>query len=89
MYTRNLNLPTLSILPSTLFWGLWWIPLRWVKGLGLAPLVINAFLYGMGAVLPMTVISGITLGLTLVTWNLTLLQVEIVRITLLFYLSAT
>lgn len=96
------RLPTLAIAFSALLWGLWWIPLRWLDGLGLGSLPLNVLLYGIGAALltplvlhrggygrrPLAVLtSGIALGSALIAWNLALLHGEVVRATLLFYLS--
>lgn len=95
-------LPVLAIGASALLWGVWWIPLRWLGDLGLASLPLNALLYGAGAAIllpfvlrgggfgkrpPLVLASGIALGFALIAWNLALLHGEVVRATLLFYLS--
>jgi drug/metabolite transporter (DMT)-like permease len=96
------SLPVVAIGASALLWGIWWIPLRWLGGLGLDSLPLNALLYGAGAVIllpfvlrkgglrkrpPLVLASGIALGFALIAWNLALLHGEVVRATLLFYLS--
>ncbi len=99
---KGFSLPVLAIGASALLWGVWWIPLRWLGGLGLESLPLNALLYGAGAVVllpfvwrggalrkqpPLVLASGIALGFALIAWNLALLHGEVVRATLLFYLS--
>lgn len=99
---RGSHLPVIAIGVSALLWGLWWIPLRWLGGLGFDSLPLNALLYGAGAMVllpfvtrnggitrqtPLVLASGIALGFALITWNLALLHGEVVRATLLFYLS--
>lgn len=99
---RGSHLPVIAIAGSALLWGLWWIPLRWLGGLGFDSLPLNALLYGAGAMVllpfvmkdggfakrpPLVLASGIALGFALITWNLALLHGEVVRATLLFYLS--
>jgi drug/metabolite transporter (DMT)-like permease len=96
------RLPTLAIALSALLWGLWWIPLRWLEAMGFGALPLNALLYGIGGALliplvlhrgglrprpPAVLASGIALGFALIAWNLALLHGEVVRATLLFYLS--
>ncbi len=95
-------LPVLAVAGAALLWGLWWIPLRWLGTFGLASLPLNALLYGVGAMVllpfvtrngnftkrpPLVLASGIALGFALIAWNLALLHGEVVRATLLFYLS--
>lgn len=99
---RGSHLPVIAIAGSALLWGLWWIPLRWLGGLGFDSLPLNALLYGAGAMVllpfvardggiikrpPLVLASGIALGFALIAWNLALLHGEVVRATLLFYLS--
>ena len=96
------RLPVLAIAASALLWGLWWIPLRWLGELGFGSLPLNALLYGAGALVllpfvirkggigrrpPQVLASGIALGFALIAWNLALLHGDVVRATLLFYLS--
>ena len=71
---KTSRLPVIAIAISALLWGMWWIPLRWLGELGFAPL-------------PHVLASGIALGFALIAWNLALLHGEVVRATLLFYLS--
>ena len=99
---KTSRLPVIAIAISALLWGMWWIPLRWLGELGFAPLPLNALLYGAGALVllpfllargglrrrpPHVLASGIALGFALIAWNLALLHGEVVRATLLFYLS--
>jgi drug/metabolite transporter (DMT)-like permease len=99
---RGIHLPVMAIAASALLWGLWWIPLRWLGDLGFDSLPLNALLYGAGAMVllpfvarggavmkrpPLVLASGIALGFALIAWNLALLHGEVVRATLLFYLS--
>lgn len=99
---RAFSLPVVAITASALLWGVWWIPLRWLGELGFESLPLNALLYGAGAVVllpfvirgrwlakrpPLVLASGIALGFALIAWNLALLHGEVVRATLLFYLS--
>lgn len=99
---RGIPLPIIAIAASALLWGTWWIPLRWLGGLGFDSLPLNALLYGAGALVllpfivpklpglrnqPEVLASGIALGFALIAWNLALLHGEVVRTTLLFYLS--
>ena len=88
---------------ASVFWGLWWLPLRWVEGGGLYPLSVNFWLYAAatvgcaplvwrrrravraaGAWLPA---AALLFGATILSWNLALLEGEVVRVTLLFYLA--
>ncbi len=88
---------------ASVFWGLWWLPLRWVEGGGLDPLSVNFWLYAAatvgcaplvwrrrravraaGAWLPA---AALLFGATILSWNLALLEGEVVRVTLLFYLA--
>jgi len=100
---KTSRLPVIAIAVSALLWGMWWIPLRWLGEMGFAPLPLNALLYGAGALVllpfllargglrrrpPHVLASGIALGFALIAWNLALLHGEVVRVTLLFYLSA-
>ena len=100
---KTSRLPVIAIAVSALLWGVWWVPLRWLGEMGFAPLPLNALLYGAGALIllpfllargglrrrpPHVLASGIALGFALIAWNLALLHGEVVRVTLLFYLSA-
>jgi drug/metabolite transporter (DMT)-like permease len=99
---KSSHLPVIAIGASALLWGIWWIPLRWLGEFGFGPLPLNALLYGAGAIVllpfiapklrglrgqPEVLASGIALGFALIAWNLALLHGEVVRATLLFYLS--
>jgi drug/metabolite transporter (DMT)-like permease len=89
-------------LPASL-WGLWWLPLRALAEAGLSGPAVNAALYGIAslALLPwfwrrrariaagglLLLGAGGLFGAALVAWNLALIQGEVVRVTLLFYLA--
>jgi hypothetical protein len=88
---------------SASLWGLWWLPLRALAEAGLSGPALNAALYGIaGAALapwlwrrrdrvaaggPLLLGAGGLFGGALVAWNLALIQGEVVRVTLLFYLA--
>jgi drug/metabolite transporter (DMT)-like permease len=93
----------LVVAVASVFWGLWWWPLRWVEGGGLGPLSTNFWLYAAaalacaplvwrrrravaaaGASLPA---AALLFGAAILSWNLALLEGEVVRVTLLFYLA--
>lgn len=88
---------------ASVFWGLWWWPLRLVEEGGLGPLSANFWLYAVaaigcaplvwrrrrtvaaaGASLPA---AALLFGAAILSWNLALLEGEVVRVTLLFYLA--
>jgi drug/metabolite transporter (DMT)-like permease len=95
----------LVIAIAAIFWGLWWLPLRLLEaGSGvLQPVGLNAWLYGIVALVCLPVLYGrrhriaanmaavtaaaVVFGAAILAWNLALLQGEVVRVTLLFYLS--
>lgn len=93
----------LVVAVASVFWGLWWWPLRWVESSGLDPLSLNFWLYAAATVgcaplvwrrrqairaagvwLPA---AALLFGAAILSWNLALLEGEVVRVTLLFYLA--
>jgi len=96
-------LPAGAVALSAALWGLWWLPLRALAGAGLSGPALNATLYGTVtlALLPwlwrrhrrlaagglLLLGAGGLFGAALVSWNLALLLGEVVRVTLLFYLT--
>jgi drug/metabolite transporter (DMT)-like permease len=95
--------PAGAVALSASLWGLWWLPLRALAEAGLSGPALNAALYGIaGAALapwlwrrrdrvaaggPLLLGAGGLFGGALVAWNLALIQGEVVRVTLLFYLA--
>jgi drug/metabolite transporter (DMT)-like permease len=95
--------PATAVALSASLWGLWWLPLRALAEAGLSGPAVNAALYGIAslALLPWLwrrrariAVGGLLLlgagglfGAALVSWNLALIQGEVVRVTLLFYLA--
>lgn len=96
-------LPAGAVAVSAVMWGCWWIPLRVLDGYGLpgdwASLAIYAMatavllpaawarraVLGRGGMLLLAV--GVLFGVMLVLWNRAVLVGEVVRVTLLFYLT--
>jgi drug/metabolite transporter (DMT)-like permease len=88
---------------SGAFWGLWWIPLRFLESRGLTGNWANVTLNAAATliVLPIVIakpwptrqdlgrllVVGLLAGFTFATWNHALLYGTVVRVTLLFYLS--
>ena len=95
--------PALAVMVSAVLWGLWWMPLRALEARGLSGDWAIVVLYGFGAlvVLPMAVARhqrgrgvkrtalavGLLFGAALAAWSHAILLGEVVRVTLLFYLS--
>lgn len=88
---------------SAVAWGLWWLPLRALADLGLSGMAASTALYAASLVIALPwlwwrwaavrragwllpVASGL-FAVTLLSWNLALIYGEVVRVTLLFYLS--
>jgi drug/metabolite transporter (DMT)-like permease len=101
--TSVTNRATLALALASVAWGLWWLPLHWLADRGLSGYWQGVVLYGSGALilaLPLWprrqkvdfanallwVISLFT-GVALAMYNAALLTDEVVRVTLLFYLS--
>jgi drug/metabolite transporter (DMT)-like permease len=103
MAGRSALWPTGAVALSAALWGLWWLPLRALSEAGLSGPAVNAALYGIasGVLLPLfwrrrrrlaeggllLLGAGGLFGAALVSWNLALIQGEVVRVTLLFYLA--
>jgi drug/metabolite transporter (DMT)-like permease len=97
------GLPALAVTFSAVFWGLWWLPLRWFAERGLSADWANLAIYAAAAALlvpfawariPTMRAGGWNLlattamfGVVLVLWNYALLLGEVVRVVLLFYLT--
>jgi drug/metabolite transporter (DMT)-like permease len=95
--------PALAVMVSAVLWGLWWMPLRALEARGLSGDWASVVLYGFGAlvVLPMVVSRrqrirgvkraalavGLLFGSALAAWSHAILIGDVVRVTLLFYLS--
>ena len=95
--------PAGAVALSASLWGLWWLPLRALAEAGLSGPALNAALYGIASValLPwlwrrrariaaggaLLLGAGGLFGGALIAWNLALIQGEVVRVTLLFYLA--
>ena len=95
--------PAGAVALSASLWGLWWLPLRALGDAGLSGPALNAALYGIASVVllpwawrrrdriaaggPLLLGAGALFGGALVSWNLALIQGEVVRVTLLFYLA--
>ncbi len=96
-------LPQSAVALASVLWGLWWIPVRGLEQLGLTGNWVSVAVYGFGALalLPFVLpgyrrlvqnagtiaAAGIFCGAALAFWNHAILIGEVVRVTLLFYLS--
>ena len=105
MTIRNpsINLASAAVLISSAIWGLYWIPLRYLKSLGVAEawtvVMINIpaavvigviFMFQFKAQRPHLrrgVMIGIFMGLTVAMFTIGLVHSSVVRVTLLFYLT--
>ena len=99
----GLLLPQCAVALASVLWGLWWIPIRGLEQLGLTGNWVSVAVYGFGALalLPFMLpgyrrllqnagtiaMAGIFCGAALAFWNHAILIGEVVRVTLLFYLS--
>jgi drug/metabolite transporter (DMT)-like permease len=94
--------PVIGILASGLLWGLWWIPLRGLTAAGLTGDWGAAVITAVGAVLLLAtallrrqrdalernaLVLGAISGISVAAWNHALAAGDVVRVTLLFYLS--
>ncbi len=103
MRTSPTLLAALAVALSGAMWGVWWLPLRGVEEAGAAGLWSNVLIYGAAALalgpcltkaeirrsvmsLPFLAIA-LTAGAAWTLWNLSLIHGDVVRSTLLFYLS--
>lgn len=96
-------MPSLAVAGSGLLWGVWWIPLRWLEASGLCGDWASVSIYVMGAAVlaPFVllrgrrlisggidlVLVGLLSGVAFSAWNHALIAGDVVRVTLLFYLS--
>ncbi len=96
-------LPQSAVALASVLWGLWWIPVRGLEQLGLTGNWVSVAVYGFGALALMPFVlpgyrrlrenagtiaaAGIFCGAALAFWNHAILIGEVVRVTLLFYLS--
>lgn len=95
--------PAGAVSLSAILWGLWWIPLRSLEAHGITGDWASVALYGMAAaaLLPIAVIRrralaenpgavlviGFLFGAAFTTWSHAILTGDVIRATLLFYLS--
>lgn len=95
-------IPALAVTVAAVIWGLWWIPLRALAESGLSGDWVSVVLYAIATLamlpfairrrrqlraagLPLVLIS-VSLGGALVAWNHALIDGQVVRVVLLFYL---
>jgi drug/metabolite transporter (DMT)-like permease len=100
---QSTGVVSLVVAAAGAFWGLWWIPLRLLERNGLAGNWANVVLnvaatlivlpFALGK-LPLTkrglgnlLVIGLLAGFTFALWNHSLIYGNVVRVTLLFYLS--
>jgi drug/metabolite transporter (DMT)-like permease len=97
------SLPALAVIVGAVFWGLWWLPLRWLAERGLSADWANLVIYAAAAALLVPfawsriptmraggwnlLVTTAMFGVVLVLWNYALLLGEVVRVFLLFYLT--
>lgn len=96
-------IPSAAVAASAAMWGLWWIPLRAIDAHGLSGDWTSLAVFGVGTVLLLPVAwirrarvrgagwpafnVGLLFGVALVAWNHALIEGDVVRVTLLFYLA--
>jgi drug/metabolite transporter (DMT)-like permease len=94
---------SLAVGLSAIAWGLWWIAIRWLDGLGLSGHWASVAVFSVAALvlLPAMLVKerwrgalgwpaicvGLLMGGCLVAWNYALIFGDVVRVTLLFYLA--
>ncbi len=94
--------PVVLTLFSAILWGLWWMPIRWIEGMGLsgaqssiicnagAALAIAAYI-AIARVRPRvtlrTVIGAALIGAAFASYSVALTLSDVVRVILLFYLA--
>lgn len=94
--------PVLLTLGSAILWGLWWMPIRWIEGMGLsgaqasiicnagAALAIAAYIV-IARVRPRvtarTVLGAALIGAAFASYSVALTLSDVVRVILLFYLA--
>lgn len=93
----------MAVAVSAVLWGLWWIPLRWLDDSGLRGDWASFAIFGLASLallpfvcrhrrksadqlLPLLAI-GVPLGVALVMWNHAVINGNVIRVVLLFYLS--
>lgn len=103
MPARSTLLPSLSVGLGGLMWGVWWLPLRWLEGSGISGDWASVYVYAMATAIlapfmwprraavraggvPLLVVGGLT-GAAFSLWNHALIDSNIIRVTLLFYLA--
>lgn len=103
MQARPTLLPSLSVALGGLMWGVWWLPLRWLEGSGISGDWATVYIYAIATAIlvpfmwprralirsggvPLLMVGGLT-GLAFALWNHALIDGNIVRVTLLFYLA--
>jgi drug/metabolite transporter (DMT)-like permease len=103
MNMRPTLLPSLSVGLGGLMWGVWWLPLRWLEGSGISGDWATIYIYAIATAIlapfmwprrasiraggvPLLVVGGLT-GVAFSLWNHALIDGNIVRVTLLFYLA--
>jgi drug/metabolite transporter (DMT)-like permease len=100
--TSATNRATLSLGLASVAWGLWWLPVRWLAEKGLSGLWLSVVLYGCGAIAlspllwqhwqkvrsaPYLWLISLCTGTGLILFNTALMTGEVLRVTLLFYLT--
>lgn len=102
-FLQSKGAASLAIALSGAVWGLWWLPLRMLEGQGLSGNWASVTVYAAATLvmLPLVlsrprrsrrvlrdlVVLGLLSGLSFSMWNHALLFGDVVRVTLLFYLS--
>jgi drug/metabolite transporter (DMT)-like permease len=100
---RATLVPSAVVAGSAMMWGLWWIPLRALDSNGLSGDWASLAVFGGGTLIlaPVALVRrarlweagwpavmvGLLFGVALVAWNHALIEGDVVRVTLLFYLA--
>lgn len=100
---RSPAAPSLAVAGSAVVWGLWWIPVRALDARGLTGDWASLALFGAAAATMLPIIAwrfraggrldriavsaGFLFGSMMVAWNHALIDGEVMRVTLLFYLA--
>lgn len=94
--------PVFATFFTAILWGLWWVPIRWIEGMGLsgaqAGIVCNlgaalaVGIYMIVARVPVrlsarTVLGAALIGLAFSSYSVALTLSDVVRVILLFYLA--
>jgi len=96
-------LPSFAVAASGLMWGVWWLPLRALEGAGFSGNWANVAIFVLAAVVTLPIVRptwvrqadghrglfilALLSGVSICLWNYSLIIGDIVRVTLLFYLS--